>query len=213
MKNTVVLEMINDGKIDRLKELLQEEIYKDSLKGNGNSNQRYSAMKRFFKYGDASAAYNPDSIRYPCLDVEIGNEVYNSFCDSRCFALTTENIGTINTFDKSKYKYFDMNSIVNFDTESKESLNLNRVLADAKSKGYQYKKSEFEKYFIRYKDTYYRVELLDKAYSIVNDGELAEVYYNGKVRVLLIKTSIGIAGVMPIRLVDFKDEYVIIDVH
>ena len=36
MKNTVILEMINNGEIEELKNLLQDEIYNDSLKGNGN---------------------------------------------------------------------------------------------------------------------------------------------------------------------------------
>ena len=32
MKNTVILEMINNGEIKELKNLLQDEIYNDSLK-------------------------------------------------------------------------------------------------------------------------------------------------------------------------------------
>ena len=49
MQNTKVLEMINNGQIEELKALLQDEIFADSLKGNGNAKKRYSAMKRYFK--------------------------------------------------------------------------------------------------------------------------------------------------------------------
>ena len=34
MKNTKVLEMLNNGQIEELKALLQDEIFADSLKGN-----------------------------------------------------------------------------------------------------------------------------------------------------------------------------------
>lgn len=37
MKNTKVLEMLNNGQIEELKALLQDEIFTDSLKGNGNA--------------------------------------------------------------------------------------------------------------------------------------------------------------------------------
>ena len=46
MQNTKVLEMINNGQIEELKALLQDEIFTDSLKGNGNAKKRYSAMKK-----------------------------------------------------------------------------------------------------------------------------------------------------------------------
>ena len=44
MQNTKVLEMINNGQIEELKSLLQDEIFTDSLKGDGNAKKRYSAM-------------------------------------------------------------------------------------------------------------------------------------------------------------------------
>ena len=47
MKNTKVLEMLNDGKIEELKALLQDEIFAEGLKGNGNAKKRYSAMKKY----------------------------------------------------------------------------------------------------------------------------------------------------------------------
>ena len=40
MQNTKVLEMINNGQIEELKALLQDEIFTDSLKGNGNRKEK-----------------------------------------------------------------------------------------------------------------------------------------------------------------------------
>ena len=36
-------------------------------------------------------------------------------------------------------------------------------------------------------------------FSIINDGEPAEFYYAGPVSLLLIKTSIGIGGILPFK--------------
>ena len=46
MKNTKVLEMLNSGQIEELKALLQDEIFTESLKGNGNE-YRYKYMLSF----------------------------------------------------------------------------------------------------------------------------------------------------------------------
>ena len=48
MKNTKILEMLNNGEIEELKQLLSSEIYADSLTGNGTTKKRYAAMKRYF---------------------------------------------------------------------------------------------------------------------------------------------------------------------
>lgn len=47
MKNTKILEMINNGEIEELKQILSSEIYADSLKGNRTTKKRYAAMKRY----------------------------------------------------------------------------------------------------------------------------------------------------------------------
>lgn len=200
MKNTKVLEMLNNGEIEQLKALLTEEIYKDNL-GNNSSKQRYSAMKKYFKYADG----NNKALSMPCKNVSVYNETYNSFIDGYCFALTKESIGELESFNSSDGKYFDIARLINFTVaNSVENIDLNNILAEAKSKGYKYKKSEIGtnpdfKYIFKYKDTYYKIGLLDKAYSIINDGKNAETYYTNNKSILLIKTSIGIAGLLPIN--------------
>lgn len=200
MKNTIILEMINNGEIEQLKSLLTEEIYRDNLKGNGNAKDRYSAMKRYFKYTNNN---NP-AFLYPCKDVNIDGKTYNSFCDGYCFALTTENIDTIETYDKTKGEYLNIEKIIPKNPINVEEIDLNIILAKAKSEGYKFSKAELGldnkndfKYIFSYKDGYFRIGLLDKAYSIIDDGKKSEVSYNGRLNMLLIKTSIGLAGVMP----------------
>lgn len=203
MKNTRVLEMLNNGEIEELKKLLEDEIYQNGLKGNGNAKQRYAAMKRYFKYTDKNANI---AMTMPCENVTVNGGIYNSFVDGYTFALTTEGIGEIAGFDKLKGEYFHVEKMVNF-SGNMEKINLNAVLAEAKSKGYKYKKSELGnygnfQYVFKYEDGYYKVGLLDQAYSIVNDGEEAEVYYTSSKSLLMIKTSIGICGILPFYFID-----------
>lgn len=199
MKNTEILEMLNNGEIERLKRLLSDEIYNESL-NNGSAKQRYAAMKNFFKY----IKNNRKSLSMPCENVKVNGELYNSFVNNYCFALTKESIGEIKPFKEDEVeKYFDVERFVNFSVvNSTEKVDLNSVIAEAKSKGYKHKKSELSKdfnYVFKYKDAYFNVALFDKAFSVINDGEEAEVYYTNKRTILLIKTSLGIAGVLPFK--------------
>ena len=208
MKNTVILEMINNGEIEELKNLLQDEIYNDSLKGNGTAKKRYAAMKRYFKY---SMQNNP-ALQKPCKDVTVHGEKYNSFIDGYTLVLTTESIGEMESYDNSNNTYFKLDSMVDFSlAKSIDKMDLNTILAKAKAKGYKYKKSEIEngqdfQYCFKYKEGYFKVGLLDQAFSIIDDGKEAEVYYMGAKGLLFIKTSIGIAGILPFNPMENMEE-------
>ena len=216
MKNTVILEMINNGEIEELKNLLQDEIYNDSLKGNGTAKKRYAAMKRYFKY----PTQNNPALQKPCKDVTVHGKKYNSFIDGCTLVLTTESIGEMESYDNSKNTYFKLDSMVDFSlAKSVEEMDLNTILAEAKAKGYKYKKSEIEigqdfQYVFKYKEGYFKVGLLDKAFSIIDDGKEAEVYYNGAKGLLFIKTSIGIAGILPFNpMVNVEEKKTVIHVE
>lgn len=200
MKNTMVLEMINNGEIEELKKLLTEEIYKDSLNVDSNAKTRYSAMKRFFKYVTSPI----EACQKPCKDISVHGTNYNCFCDSFCIALTNESVDMFECFDKTKGNYMNIEGLIKFNNaQSVEEINLNKALAEAKSKGYKFSKNECSqadfKYALKYKEAYYKMAFIDKAYSIVNDGENAKVYYTNKLAPLLIETSIGIAVVCPFK--------------
>lgn len=201
MKSEIILEMLKNNEIEELKRILEKEVYKNAMKDKGES--RYSAMKRFFRFADKNGR---EAFTKPCKGIEYSGKLYNCFVDMYCFAITTENIGNMETYDNIYKDYFDIVGFINFIgfNGNMEKLDLNNILAIAKSKGYKYKKSEIDTnnavYYLKYKDSYYKIGLLDKAYSIINDGEEAEVYYSGKSDVLIIKNNIGIAGIYPINL-------------
>ena len=215
MRNTKVLEMLNNGQIEELKTLLQDEIFTDSLKGNGNAKKRYSAMKRYFKYSDNTNK----ALNLPCKDIEVSGSIYNSFVDGYTLVLTTESIGEMESYDNTSGSYLKIASMLNLsDAKSIDNFDVNTILAEAKAKGYKYKKSEIGQhhdfqYCFKYKDGYFKVGLLDKAFSIIDDGKEAEVYYNGAKGLLFIKTSIGIAGILPFNpMVNVEEKKTVIEV-
>lgn len=214
MQNTKVLEMINNGQIEELKALLQDEIFADSLKGTGNAKKRYSAMKRYFKYSDNTNK----ALSLPCKDIEVSGNTYNSFVDGYTLVLTTESIGEMESYDKTSGSYFKVASMLHLlDAESVDNFDVNTILAEAKNKGYKYKKSEIGQhqdfqYCFKYKDGYFKVGLLDKAFCIIDDGKESEVYYNGAKGLLFIKTSIGIAGILPLIYIKDIEKKTVIEV-
>lgn len=210
MKAQYILEMLNEGRTEELKALLSDEIYKSEIQDKDGRN-RYSAMKRFFRFADKNLR---EALKKPCKDIEYNGKLYNCFIDGYCFALTTESIGTMENYDNSKNDYFNVGRCISFNGDI-EKLDLNSILATAKSKGYKYKKSEVSikrgLYFFKYKETYYKISFLDKAFSIINDGEEAEVYYLGKKDVLIIKNTIGVVGICPMKLKGDIDSKIIIE--
>lgn len=210
MKAQYILEMLNDGKIKELKALLSDEIYKSEIQDKDGKN-RYSAMKRFFRFADKNER---EVLKKPCKDIEYNGKLYNCFIDGCCFVITTENIGNMENYDNSNGDYFNIAGLISFNGDM-EKLNLNAILANAKTKGYKFKKSEIDTnnalYFFKYKETYYKIGLLDKAFSIINDKKESEVYYSGENNVLIIKNSVGIVGICPIKLKGDIDSKIIIE--
>lgn len=67
-----------------------------------------------------------------------------------------------------------------------------------KSKGYKFKKDAVN-HVLKLHDGYFNIKLIDQAYSIINDGEDAEVTYNGNKSPMVIKTNIGKCLVLPVN--------------
>ena len=208
MQNTKVLEMINNGQIEELKALLQDEIFADSLKGNGNAKKRYSAMKKYFTL---VKAYNA-ACEKPCV-IDFEGQKHTSFVNGYSIALTTETAGQMEHFEDAS-NYLNVAKMVTYDGTKRE-IDFTRVLAEAKSKGYKLKKSEVEagndfKYVMHYDGAYYKIGLLDATYSIIDNGEKAEVYHQDgkKTSPMIIKNDIGVCVVLPINFdaEDFKND-------
>ena len=201
MQNTKILEMINNGQTEELKKLIQDEIYKDSMRDNGNAKKRYAAMKRYFKYASVN---NTAEKSMPCKDIALDDGIYNCFLDDYSFVLSTEDIGEIPAYDNSNNSYFDLKELINYPPDM-EKIDINGILAKAKSKGYKYKKSEIGEensfqYLFYYKERFYKVGILDQAFSIINDGEESEVYCSRETPILYMKTSIGMCAILPVNI-------------
>ena len=201
MKNEKILKMIENGQIDELKKELRDEIFQDEIKKQPSMKERYSAMKRYFKYSQKESR---EVIKRPCKNLETSIGTYNAFTDGFSFVLTKEQLGEIEEFDNSKKDYFNMDALIKSIPQEYKEIDLNLLISKAKSLGYKYKKSEIGtngdfQYVFKYKDGYYKVGLLDKAYSIIKNEEKAKVYYTGNESLLYIKTNIGLCGILPLN--------------
>ena len=208
MKNEKIIEMLHDGKIEELEKILQNEIYTNSLKNNGTAAKRYKAMERYFK----NTKDTREGMKKPCRNVSVHGNTYNSFIDGYCIALTTEDIGNIEEYDNTDNTYFKVEKMIDFSNVAEtKNINVSDILALAKSKGYRYKKSEYDilgnfEYVLKVNDTYVKIGLLDKAFSIIDDGNNAEWYYTSSKSPIILKNDIGIALVLPFYNNDGKIE-------
>lgn len=196
MRNVKVLGLLNEGKIEELKKMLQDEIYQESLKGKSNAKKRYTAMKKYFGYYNSGRA----ALQKPCI-VEFEGEKYISFTNGYSLALTKENVGEIELFDENTGTYPDATRLISFDGEKRE-FDICEVIAKAKSQGYKLKKSEVGygyRYLMKYEDAYFKVGLLDATFGLIDDGKLATAYHEkGPRNKLTIVTNIGVAVIMPV---------------
>lgn len=196
MQSIKVLKMIDEGRIEELKSMLQDEIYQDELKKKPGAKQRYSAMKKYFGYTNISrvACQKPATIEFE------GKEV-TSFCNSYSLALTTESPGSIELFTDDDGNYPDVGRLVKRSGKP-ESINLDPVIAEAKSLGYKLTKSEVNggQYLMRYNEAYFRMGLVHSAYSIIADGGNVTVYHDGKsTSPLTIENDLGLCLILPVK--------------
>ena len=204
MKNEKILEMLNNGEIEELKKVISEEIYNNSLDKNGNAKSRYKAMKDFYKFPS-----NITDTRFlkPCKK-SIRRQVYNCFFSSDILVIcieSNENI-EINNEKESDKILFDPEKLIDTNNfEVVENIDFNDILSEAKSKGFKPIKQEIKygecaKYYLHFRDAYYKIGLLNKGYSIIDGGKHQEVFYKNKVSPLYIYNSLGIVMLLPVRI-------------
>lgn len=196
MQNIKVLEMLEEERIEELKELLREEIYQDALKKKTGAKPRYSAMKKYFGYVKSSRAI----CQKPAMVEFDGNTVY-SFCNSYSLALTKESCGFIELFTEEDGTYPNVGRLLKRDG-SADKKDLKLVFAEAKSKGYKLTKAEVNggRFMLRYSGTYYRLGLIDATYSIIDDGVEATVYHSGDTfSSITIENNVGVCMILPVK--------------
>lgn len=196
MQNHKILEMINQGRIEELKEILRDEIYQDALKTKHGCNRRYSAMKKYFGYVKTTRAV----CSKPSI-IEFEGGTVTSFCNSYSLALTSEPCGGIELFTDADGNYPNVGRLVNREGEPRP-LDIRKVIAEAKGKGYRLTKSEVNgnHFMMHYNGAYFRLGLIDATYSIIDDGEIAIAYHNGnKVSPIVLENDIGICLILPVK--------------
>lgn len=211
MQNTKILEMLNNGQIEELKALIQEEIFTNELKSKPGAKQRYLAMKKYFSYIKNS---NP-VLAKPCM-IEFEGEKYTSFVNGYSIALTKESSGEMQLFEEPE-KYLNVGKMIRYDGNVKK-IDFNLILAEAKSKGYKLKSSEVDqngdfRYVMHYNDAYFKIGLLDSTFSIINDGGKTTVYLKDERHSpLIIKNDIGVCLVLPFNYDKGKKGVTVIEV-
>ena len=209
MKNSKVLEMLEQNRIEELKAALQDEIFTESLNCKPDVKKRYTAMKKYLTYVDSVR----EILKRPC-EIEIDGCKYTAFCNSYSLALTRETAGEIPVCEDPD-RYPPVTNLIKYDGDEGK-IDINKVIAEAKSKGYKLKKSELMSngYLMHYGGAYFRIGLLDSTYGIINDGKEAIVYHvTGARRPLTITTDIGVGVIMPVHIDGEPDESVIIEVE
>ena len=208
MRSSKVLEMLNKGRIEELKAVLQDEVYMESLKKKPDVKKRYTAMKKYFTYVGSVR----EALQKPCL-VDFQGKQYTSFTNGYSLVLTKEDCGEMELFDKDNLTYPDITRLIDFSGQEGK-INFSKVFAEAKSKGYKLKKSEIlNSHFLMHHDgAYYRLGLVDISFGIINDGEDASVFYvPGEYRSkLTINNNLGVCVVMPVDINKAPDDDFII---
>lgn len=194
MQNLKMLEMLNKGQIEELKTILQDEIYATSLKGNPNAKKRYASMKRYLK----TISESRPILTKPC-EIEFEGDKYNVFTNTYSLAMTKESCSELEMCDEPD-RYPSVARLIARSSDV-EKVDLNKVLAKAKSEGYKYTKNSIHSnnYLMEYNDLYFRMALVDITFSILNDGNEIDVYFNGKNRPITIENDLGIGIILPIR--------------
>ena len=207
MKSSKVLEMLHQNRIEELKAELQDEIFTESLKNKPNARKRYLAMKRYLK----TCSEAREILLRPC-EVDFDGNKYNAFCNTYSLALTTETCGELEMCSEPD-RYPDVSRLVKFEGEE-DKIDLNKVLAEAKSKGYKFTKNAIHNndYLMHYKGAYFRMALIDITYGILDVGEKIDVWFHGKLRPITIQNDIGVGIILPIRYEgNPSEDFVVVD--
>ena len=190
-----------------------------------NDRSRHAAMKRYFKYADKSkpAFYYPKEN----LSIEFYNQSYNVNCftDAYSCVLTFGDIGDMETYDEYCDKpYIDIQTLFNYlNGDYARSfgrlVDVNSVITKAKEAGYKFKKNEIMtsdkfKYIWKYHDRYYKIGILDQAFSIINTKDKCHVVC-GPNGVLFIDNMYGMVAIMPYiwDKCNRKDEVTVIELE
>ena len=199
MNDIILLDLINQGHIEEAKQLLKDSIYKSQLKSRAGARTRYSAMKKYFTYNKSSRACTSK----PCKGIEFEGETYTSFTNSWSLIFTKEDVGTVEVFNEEEDGVYPNITRSMRIGRKRGSVSIRDIIASAKTEGYKLTRSEVAgvaNYLLLFDKTYYKLGLVDASFSIIDDGDPAEIYKEeGDFKPIVLKTSLGYCLVLPIK--------------
>lgn len=164
---------------------------------NEDSKSRYDAINRYIKNNSSETVKSKN----PCR-VKFNDKEYYFITNDHTFIITNEGIGMFSDDDLNLSTFQICQNT--YQLEAKERIDVNGIINKAKKEGYKYNtatSNECRYVLLVFKNkfnpeegyTFYNIQELDNAYSIINDKKIAKVCYlhskNGNA--LLIKTDIG----------------------
>lgn len=204
LKSEKILEYLEKGQFEELKSILKREVYETSL--GVDVKKRRSAMKKYFL---GQCDHRPQA-NYPAENILVNGKKWTCFCDTYCLAITKETLpAEMETFadHRDNEEYFNIEKIIDMDKpySIEEYVDLNAAFAEIKACGYRYIKknldfkSEGASFAFEYKGELYNAALIDKVFSIINDGSQAKLSYTAPKKGVTIETSVGLGLVLPFR--------------
>lgn len=206
------LQMLEEGKVDEVKQILRNEILENSLRISTNEKRRFSAMRKYFEYAKARI-YNPVCEKPSVLTIE--GKTWTALTNGQSAVLTQESCSPMETIPSERYvKLQDI--IVR--RGKAVTVDIGKAIAVAKSLGYKISKKEVHgsgdefKYAFYYDGAYYKVGLVDATYAVINTGTECTVYHeDGQARQpIVIENEIGIAMILPFHY-DVDGSLIVID--
>lgn len=162
-------------------------------------------MKKFLK--DCRSL--PERCNKPCKVLYEG-ESYTAFINGYSMVLTRERMRRIKLKETSWFEEFSY--CLEIDGETKR-LDIGKIISKAKKMGYVQKSIYDNSCFVCYKGRYYNLNVLLRAYSIIDNGEEAEIENNErKYSPLIIRTDIGMCCVLPYKYYN-QFEAIVIDIE
>ena len=209
MKPEWILERLEAGDVETVKQKLKEEIYTASLDKKSGVRQRYAAMKKYFTYRTG----DPDSYLKRPGAVEWHGEKWFSFLNGYSAVLTKESCEGFDFITDGNYP--DVANLMKPEALRKAKLDMRKMFAEAKAAGYKLKGKEVDgndfTYLMELGEAVYKIGLLDATYSIIDDGEAPTVYYNptNPKAPIYLENNIGICIVMPVRPTSWDGKIII----
>lgn len=180
--------------------------------------KRYNAMKTYFSSGTHNKTV---ATTHPYCGMQYYGKTYNVFSDGYSIVFTRKAIPIeMETFNEYRMnnnandlQYLDVIPVIERNEKYEERIgkvDFNKLFTNARANGYRKAKKKDNPYLLRYHDCFLSLRLIDRAYSIIDNGKEADVFYAGEPYMpVKIVTNIGFALICPMNMQQSKYDSII----